>query len=84
MDVAYDHIQEEALSPEDAPKEAETTPHRDLNAEVKEAYTAISASPWGMKLGGFLSQVKKQVSHLHVISTSVLPCGAYSSVVFLP
>lgn len=62
MEVAYDHVNEEILSPvaEDIPQNASSAPEKDLNTEVKEAYTAISSSPWGLKLGGFLSQVKKQ------------------------
>ena len=71
MDVAYDHIQEEALSP-DAPnkKELSSDPSSSssaaepksptLNTEFQEAYKSFSASPWGAKLGGFFSDVKKQ------------------------
>jgi hypothetical protein len=61
MDLAYDHIQEEALSPDEASekkdKQAETT----LNSDFQEAYKAISSSPWGAKLGGFFGSVVKQV-----------------------
>ncbi|KAI9712475.1 MAG: hypothetical protein M1812_006891 [Candelaria pacifica] len=55
MDVAYDHIQEEVLSPDEA-AEKEGTKHEqgNLNTEFQEAYKAISSSPWGAKLGGFL------------------------------
>ncbi|KAL8886617.1 MAG: hypothetical protein Q9215_005705 [Flavoplaca cf. flavocitrina] len=62
MDVAYDHIQEEALSPDEvAKKEAESKGEKsDLNSELQETYKAISASPWGAKLGGWFSDVKKQ------------------------
>ncbi|KAL8849870.1 MAG: hypothetical protein Q9221_005208 [Calogaya cf. arnoldii] len=62
MDVAYDHIQEEALSPDEvAKKEAESKAKQpDLNTELQETYRAISASPWGAKLGGWFSDVKKQ------------------------
>ncbi|KAL9028688.1 MAG: hypothetical protein Q9180_007128, partial [Flavoplaca navasiana] len=62
MDVAYDHIQEEALSPDEvAKKEAESkVKQSDLNSELQETYKAISASPWGAKLGGWFSDVKKQ------------------------
>ena len=61
MDIAYDHIQEEALSPEEAAKkEGEKQEEGNLNAEFKEAYKSFSASPWGAKLGGFFSDVKKQ------------------------
>lgn len=62
MDLAYDHIQEEALAPEQAAekkeKQAETTT---LNSDFQEAYKAISSSPWGARLGGFFGSVVKQV-----------------------
>ena len=63
MDVAYDHIQEEVLTPEDAAKrqgEASSSKPANLNTEFQEAYKSFSASPWGAKLGGFFSDVKKQ------------------------
>ena len=62
MDVAYDHIQEEALSPDEVDrKEAvEKQKQGNLNTEFQEAYKSFSASPWGAKLGGFFSDVKKQ------------------------
>lgn len=75
MDVAYDHIQEETLSPENVTQVTDAEPRKDLNTEVKEAYSAISASPWGMRLGGFLSQVKKQVFiPVHVADATVWRC----------
>ena len=69
MDVAYDHIQEEAL-----PRKDENTVVKDtdekaaenekptLNAEFQEAYKSISTTAWGAKLGGFISTVQKQGS----------------------
>lgn len=62
MDVAYDHIQEEALSPDEIAKKesGEKQKNSNLNAEFKEAYKSFSASPWGAKLGGFFSDVRKQ------------------------
>lgn len=63
MDIAYDHIQEEVLSPDEmAKKEAEDSKRKQptLNNEFQEAYKSFSASPWGAKLGGFFSDVKKQ------------------------
>lgn len=62
MDVAYDHIQEEVLSPDElAKREADTKAKQpDLNSELQETYKAITASPWGAKLGGWFSDVKKQ------------------------
>ncbi len=63
MDVAYDHIQEEVLSPDEiAKKEAEENKQKStsLNSELQEAYKSFSASPWGARLGGFFSDAKKQ------------------------
>ena len=72
MDLAYDHIQEEALSPDQtaaaakkastssASSEQEKQAAGNLNAELQEAYKSFSASPWGARLGGFLNTVKKQ------------------------
>ncbi|KAJ4376406.1 hypothetical protein N0V83_001689 [Neocucurbitaria cava] len=65
MDSAYDHIQEESY-PQDATKQQaggdsthqETTSN--INAEIQDAYKAISSSPWAARLGGFLGTVKKQ------------------------
>ncbi|KAM3415992.1 hypothetical protein BST61_g9480 [Cercospora zeina] len=74
MDVAYDHIQEEALSPAERKKaedaaapsssSADSTeqqqPANTLNTEFQQAFQAVSASPWGAKLGGWFSQARKQ------------------------
>lgn len=61
MDVAYDHIQEEVLSAEDAAKKEDAKRKEgSLNTEFKEAYKSFSASPWGARLGGFFNDVKKQ------------------------
>ncbi|KAH8816155.1 BSD domain protein [Xylogone sp. PMI_703] len=64
MDLAYDHIQEEALARDEAPaSDAEgkdKKPESSLNADFQEAYKAISSSPWGAKLGGFFGSVVKQ------------------------
>lgn len=64
MDLAYDHIQEEAFpqdqsSPSDTPKPEDQ--QSSLNSDIQEAYKAISSSPWGAKIGGFLGNVVKQV-----------------------
>ncbi|KAK9440846.1 BSD domain protein [Metarhizium brunneum] len=63
MDLAYDHIQENAY-PQDR-KESNETPKPEqqepsLNNDFQDAYKAISSSPWGMKIGGFLGNVMKQ------------------------
>jgi hypothetical protein len=62
MDLAYDHIQEEAFPEDPSNKEAKETkkPESSLNSDFQEAYKAISASPWGAKLGGFFGSVVKQ------------------------
>lgn len=62
MDVAYDHIQEEVLSPDEAAKKAagEKQKESNLNTEFQEAYKSFSATPWGARLGGFFSDVRKQ------------------------
>jgi hypothetical protein len=62
MDLAYDHIQEEALSQEEPSRNEEKKSESTLNADFQEAYKAISSSPWGAKLGGFFGSVVKQVS----------------------
>lgn len=60
MDLAYDHIQEEAFPEEPATKE-EKKPETTINSDFQEAYKAISSSPWGARLGGFFGNVVKQV-----------------------
>jgi hypothetical protein len=64
MDVAYDHIQEEILSPDEQRGEDRNAQHSTLNTEFQEAYKAFSSSPWGAKIGGFWGSVVKQVSHM--------------------
>lgn len=63
MDIAYDRIQEEALSQDETSKNQEKKPENanTLNADFQEAYKAISSSPWGARLGGFFGTVVKQV-----------------------
>ena len=62
MDIAYDHIQEEALAPDghDA-KGKDQTEQPSLNSELAQAYKALSSSVWGAKIGAFVGTVKKQV-----------------------
>jgi hypothetical protein len=55
MDLTYDHIQGETFKENGDPNQNST-----LNADIQDAYKAISNSPWGMRLGGFLGTVKKQ------------------------
>jgi hypothetical protein len=65
MDSAYDHITEESYPQDphaqDKGKETAKAPASDFNAEIQDAYKAISSSPWAARLGGFLGSVKKQV-----------------------
>ena len=80
MDVAYDHIQEEAFPEDEADKRKkqqasgsgdgagagtdgsqQERQEPGINQEFAEAYKAFSASPWGVKLGGFWASAKKQV-----------------------
>ncbi|KAL8754417.1 MAG: hypothetical protein Q9184_005117 [Pyrenodesmia sp. 2 TL-2023] len=67
MDVAYDHIQEEILSPDGTSKKEEVSQGKqsNLNNEFQDAYKSFSASPWAAKLGGFFSDVKKQGEGLY-------------------
>lgn len=68
MDLAYDHIVESNL-PQDplAKKEGEGQGEQvaqaasTINADFQEAYKAISSSPWGARLGGWMGSVVKQV-----------------------
>lgn len=63
MDIAYDHIQEETLSSEEAARktaESERPKQNNLNTEFQEAYKSFTTSQWGTKLGGFFKDVKKQ------------------------
>lgn len=64
MDLAYDHIQEEAyIKNTDEPGESskQEDAQTSLNSDIQEAYKAFSASPWGAKIGGFFGNVIKQV-----------------------
>ncbi|KAJ5467337.1 hypothetical protein N7475_005089 [Penicillium sp. IBT 31633x] len=62
MDIAYDHIQEEAFSNEEGassnskPQESNAS----LNDELQETFRAFSASPWGSRIGGLWDNVRKQ------------------------
>ncbi|KAL7899711.1 hypothetical protein HDV63DRAFT_321491 [Trichoderma sp. SZMC 28014] len=63
MDLAYDHIQEEAYTKnteEAGESSKQDQSQNSLNSDIQEAYKAISASPWGAKIGGFFGNVIKQ------------------------
>lgn len=61
MDIAYDHIQEEAFSnKEEASSEAKPQESNNLNDELQETFRAFSASPWGSRIGGLWDNVRKQ------------------------
>lgn len=64
MDTAYDRIQEEALPAEASPDDNRTNSNN-LNTELQEAFQAVTASPWGATLGGWLGQVRKQGESLY-------------------
>lgn len=66
MDSAYDHIQEESYPQDPAEQQGSgDSTHQEtannFNAEMHDAYKAISSSPWAARLGGFFGTVKKQV-----------------------
>lgn len=65
MDLLYDHIAEDeyAKQREQAERQNPDEPQPTLNHEIQDAYKAFSASPWGVKIGGFLGNVVKQVIH---------------------
>ncbi|KAI7486745.1 BSD-domain-containing protein [Hortaea werneckii] len=63
--LSYDHVQEESYSPANAndqsQKQANTSETaQTLNTEFQQAFQAVSASPWGSKLGGWFNQARKQ------------------------
>ncbi|TFB07163.1 hypothetical protein CCMA1212_000735 [Trichoderma ghanense] len=62
MDLAYDHIQEEAIknAGEGGEGAKQEGAQNTLNSDIQEAYKAFSASPWGAKIGGFFGNVIKQ------------------------
>ncbi|KIW98650.1 uncharacterized protein Z519_00311 [Cladophialophora bantiana CBS 173.52] len=82
MDLAYDHIAEQAYNPGDrattptpatnntsntnetsTPKTS--SPRQSLQAEFQETFKAFSNSQWGVKLGGFWGNVRKQGESLY-------------------
>ncbi|KAG9570123.1 BSD-domain-containing protein, partial [Aureobasidium melanogenum] len=67
MDFAYDQIQEESLPSDHS---SQTTPNDSappitLETEFQQAFKAVSASPWGARLGGFFASAKKQGESLY-------------------
>lgn len=76
MDIAYDHIQEESLpAHHERTAAASSSPTTDdsqqsqqqqsqqpqtLNTEFQQAFQAVSASPWGARLGGWFGEARKQ------------------------
>lgn len=65
MDFAYDQIQEESLPADREGQPPTSQPPTDLNTEFQQAFKAVSASPWGARLGGFFAQAKKQGESLY-------------------
>lgn len=79
MDVAYDHIQEEVLSPDEetAQRSKQQQEHgNDLNTEFRDAYKAFSSSPWGARLGGLWGTVKKQSEVYYEEAQRQLPAAS--------
>lgn len=76
MDIAYDHIQEEAFSPS-SPSEKPQQSNNDstntdqppqsptLNTEVQQAFKAVTSSQWGNTIGGWFSTARKQGETLY-------------------
>lgn len=72
MDIAYDHIQEESLpAHHERDQQASTAATgngqqqqqqapQTLNTEFQQAFQAVSASPWGARLGGWFGEARKQ------------------------
>ncbi len=75
MDLAYDHLAEQAFNPVDraatptpaanSSSDATTpkqpgSPRQTLQSEFQETFKAFSNSQWGVKLGGFWGNVRKQ------------------------
>lgn len=70
MDFAYDQIQEESLpsdreNQQNNNSDIDNRPTTDLNTEFQQAFKAVSASPWGARLGGLFAQAKKQGESLY-------------------
>lgn len=67
MDVAYDHIQEESLASSGNPHDSDnpgepssSSQRQDLTSEFQDSLRVLSAQPWGARLGGLWSNVRKQ------------------------
>ncbi|OAL73693.1 BSD domain-containing protein [Trichophyton violaceum] len=68
MDVAYDHIQEESLASSGNPHDSDSPgepssssgQRQDLTSEFQDSLRLLSAQPWGARLGGLWSNVRKQ------------------------
>ncbi|KAG9672378.1 BSD-domain-containing protein, partial [Aureobasidium melanogenum] len=67
MDFAYDQIQEESLPSDHSsqPTSDSSAPPITLETEFQQAFKAVSASPWGARLGGFFASAKKQGESLY-------------------
>ncbi|KAH0156732.1 BSD-domain-containing protein, partial [Aureobasidium melanogenum] len=67
MDFAYDQIQEESLPSDHSSQTTSdsSAPPITLETEFQQAFKAVSASPWGARLGGFFASAKKQGESLY-------------------
>lgn len=62
MDLAYDYIQDDVHPKDQGDASSSNSGHQPtLNDDIQDAYKAISSSAWGIKIGGFLGNVVKQV-----------------------
>lgn len=63
MDLAFDYIHEDADRKDGGESKDGSNndqPQQSLNSEIQEAYKTFSSSSWGVSLGGFLGNVRKQ------------------------
>lgn len=70
MDFVYDHtLTSDTPGPSKKGKEPAQGEQKEesLNEEFRQAYQAISNSPWGARLGAFAGSVWKQVFSSHFI-----------------
>ena len=79
MDLAYDHIQEETYRKETEEAAASGSengtgqPQSTLNDDLQDAYRALSSSAWGVRIGGFLGNVVKQVKSRALLPAEETP-----------
>ncbi|KAI1343033.1 BSD-domain-containing protein [Xylariaceae sp. FL0016] len=74
MDLAYDHIAEEALLKENnannkdkdgQPQQSKPEQQSTLNEDLQDAYRAFSSSSWGTWIGGTVGKIAKQGENVY-------------------